>query len=162
MRGTLLTLAAVLAATFVVAPFAQGEEPQTREGYVARVEPLCKVNTEASQRVLSGVGHLLKQRKLKPAGRDFVHASRIFARGIGQIAKVPRPPADEARLLKWFRYLRIVKGRMFKLGQYLKAEERLRATHEKIALEHSSNAANNVGFVFRFHYCKLSRERFGE
>jgi hypothetical protein len=161
MRGTLATLAAILVATFAVAPLAHGEEPLTREGYVARVEPRCMSNTETSERVLSGVGGEIKKRDLRPAGLQFIHASKIFGNGIRQIVAVPPPPADEARLEKWIKYLRIVKGRMFKLGVYLKDEERLRATHEKIALEHSSNAANNVSFVFRFHYCKLSRSRFG-
>jgi hypothetical protein len=161
MREKLGTLAAIVLATFAVAPFAHGEEPLTREGYVARVEPLCKSNTEASERVLSGVGEQIKKRELKPAGARFVRASTIFGHGIRQIVAVPPPPADAARLRKWVKYLRIVKGRMLKLGKYLKAEERLRATHEKIALERSSNAANNVSFVFHFHYCRLSRSRFG-
>jgi hypothetical protein len=161
MRRKLGTFAAVVLATFVVAPLAHGEEPLTREGYVARVEPLCKSNTEASEPILAGVGKQVKKRELKPAGQRFVHASKIFGHGIGQLAAVPAPPADAARLAKWLKYLRIVKGRMYKLGRYLEDEERLRATHEQIALEHSSNAANNVSFVFRFHYCKLSRSRFG-
>lgn len=161
MRGKLGTIAAISVATFAVVALAHGEEPQTRDGYVAQVEPLCKSNTEASRRVLSGVGGLLRKRKLEPAGREFVHAAKIFGHGIRQIVAVPRPPADEVRLLNWFKYLRIVKKRMFKLGRYLQAGERLRATHERIALEHSSNAANNVSFAFRFHYCKLTRSRFG-
>ena len=160
MRLKLGTLAAIVVATFVVAPLARGGEPPTREGYVAQVEPLCKANTEASKRVLAGAGGRIKKHELKPAGRQFVRASTAFGHGIGQIVAVPRPPADEARLEKWFKYLRIVKGRLFTLGRYLEAEERLRATHGEIALERSANAANNVSFVFGFHYCKLSRSNF--
>jgi hypothetical protein len=154
------TLAAVLVAAFAVAPLAWGGEAPTRASYVAQVEPLCKANTEASQRVLTGASGRIKKRELKPAGRQFVRASATFGHGIRQIVAVPRPPADEARLEKWFKYLRIVKGRLFALGRYLEAEERLRATHGKIALERSANAANNVSFVFGFHYCKLSRANF--
>jgi hypothetical protein len=160
MRLKLGTLAAVVAATFAVAPLAQGGEPPTREGYVAQVEPLCKANTEASKRVLAGVSGRIEKRELKPAGKQFIRASAAFGHGIRQIVAVPRPPADEARLEKWFKYLRIVKGRLFALGRYLEAEEQLRATHGKIALERSANAANNVSFVFGFHHCKLSRSNF--
>jgi hypothetical protein len=160
MRGKLGTLAAILVATFVVAPLVHAEEPPTREGYVARVEPLCMASTEASKRILAGVKERRKRHEFKPAGRQFVHASKAFGHGIAQIVAVPRPPADDARLQKWIKYLRIVKGRLFKLGRNLEAGERLQATHGEIALERSANAANNVSFVFRFHYCKLSRSSF--
>jgi hypothetical protein len=154
------TSAAILLATVAVAPLARADAPPTREGYVAQVEPLCQTTTEASKRVLTGVTHRIRKRRLKRAGGQFMHASRVFGGGIGRIVAVARPPADEARLLKWIKYLRIVKRRMFKLGRYLRGEERLRVTHEKIALERSANAANNVSFVFHFHYCRLSRSLF--
>jgi hypothetical protein len=154
------TLAAVAIATLAVAPLARGGGPPTRESYVAQVEPLCKASTEASKRVLAGASGRIKKHELKPAGKQFVRASSTFEHGIRRIVAVPRPSADEARLEKWFKYLRIVKGRLFTLGKYLEAEERLRATHGEIALERSANAANNVSFVFRFHYCKLSRSNF--
>ena len=160
MRGKLGTIAAILVATFAVAPFAHGEEPQTREGYVAQVEPICKTNTEAGKRILAGASERIKKRDLKPAGRQFIQASKSFGQGVGQIVAVPRPPADEARLQKWFKFLRVVKVRLFKLGRALEADERLRATHGEIQLERSANAANNVSFAFHFHYCRLSRERF--
>lgn len=160
MRGKLGTLAAILVATFAVVPLAHGEEPPTREGYVAQVEPICKVNTEASQRILAGAGERIKKRKLEPAGKQFIHVSRSFGQGIRQIVTVPRPAADEARLQKWFKFLRIVKTRLFDLGKALTADERLHATHEQIKLERSANAANNASFVFGFHYCRLERSSF--
>lgn len=160
MRGKLGTLAAILVATFVVAPLAHGEEAQTREGYVAQVEPICKRSTETTQRILSGAGERIKKRDLEPAGRQFIRASESFGRGVLQIVAVPRPPADEAKLQKWFEFLRIVKVRLLKLGKALTEDERLKATHDEIQLERSANAANNVSFAFRFHDCRLTRARF--
>lgn len=160
MRGKLGTLAAILVATIVVVPFAHGEEPLTRESYVAQVEPICKANTETSKRVLAGAGERIKKRKLEPAGKQFIRASRSFGQGIRQIVTVPRPPADEAKLQKWFEFLRIVKTRLFALGKVLTEDERLHATHDEIQLERSANAANNVSFAFHFHYCRLSRSNF--
>jgi len=160
MKLVLGTSAAVVA-TLAVAALAHGAEAQSRAGYVARVEPICKRNTEASKRILAGASKRIKKRNLAPAGKQFVHASRSFGGGVQQIVRVPRPPADEAKLQKWFKFLRIVKGRLFNLGKALEKDERLKATHAKIQLERSANAANNVSFAFKFHYCRLSRSRFG-
>jgi hypothetical protein len=160
MRGKLGTIAAILVATFAVATPAHGDEAQTRAGYVARVEPICQRNTEAGQRILSGASERIRKRELEPAGRQFIRASKSFGRGVRQIVAVPRPPADEARLQKWFGFLRIVKVRLFKLGRALTEDERLKATHDEIQLERSANAANNVSFAFEFHACRLTRARF--
>ena len=58
------------------------------------------------------------------------------------------------------KFLHIVQTDLRKVGKAFEAEERVRATHEGIRVERASNAANNVGFVFEFHYCRLTRSRF--
>ena len=73
---------------------------------------------------------------------------------------MPRPPADDARLLKWFGFLEIVQAKLRDLGVALKEDERVKAAHEQIRVERSGNAANNVSFVFGFHYCHLTPSRF--
>jgi hypothetical protein len=153
-------LAALAVAILVAAPSALGEEP-TREAYVTQIEPICKRDTERSQRILEGARERINKRQLIPAGNQFLRASETFGEAIRKIVAVSRPPADDARLRKWFEFLRIVKMRLRQLGKTLKEEERLKATHASIKLERSSNAANNVGFVFGFHYCRLTRSRFG-
>ena len=77
-----------------------------------------------------------------------------------KLAAVPRPPADDARLLKWFAQLRIVEANLRKLGKALKEEDKIKAAHESIRVERSSNAANNVGFVFEFRACRITPSRF--
>ena len=71
-----------------------------------------------------------------------------------------RPSTDDTRLRKWFKQLHIVQSKLRKLGQALKAGNRIRAAHEQIRVERASNASNNVSFVFEFHYCHLNRSRF--
>ncbi len=68
---------------------------------------------------------------------------------------MPRPSADSARLEKWFTFLKRVQKNLAKIGKALKHKNRVRASHEKIRTERSSNAANNVSFVFGFKYCHL-------
>jgi hypothetical protein len=160
MKGAPRTIAALVGAMLAIAAVAHAAEEPTREGYVAKVEPICKRNTVVSQRILKGARTRIKNHDFAPAGRQFIRVSVAFAKGIEQIVAVPRPPADDARLQKWVKFLRIVRTRLRNLGQELKAGERLEATHESIQIERSSNAANNVGFAFGFHYCRLTRSRF--
>jgi hypothetical protein len=162
MRGTLPIALLVAAVTLLGAAAAAAEEPTPtpREEYVSQVEPICQANTEDDKRILKNVQQNVRQGKLKLAGRQFIHVSAAFGSAIGEMMAVPRPAEDEARLLKWFKFLRIVQTDLRKVGKAFKAEERVRATHEGIRVERASNAANNVGFVFEFHYCRLTRSRF--
>ena len=91
---------------------------------------------------------------------QFIHASAVFGKTVGKLAHVQRPSTDDTRLRKWFKQLHIVQSKLRKLGQALKAGNRIRAAHEQIRVERASNASNNVSFVFEFHYCHLNRSRF--
>lgn len=162
MKGLLAT-APLLVALALLAPAAAGAEegaPPSRAEYVAQVEPICQANTEANGRILKNAKHRAHHGKMKQAGAQFVHASAAFEATVKKIAAVPRPPADEPRLLKWFKFLEIVGGDLHEVGTALKEEDKIRAAHEAIRVQRSSNAANNVGFVFGFTYCRITPSRF--
>jgi hypothetical protein len=142
---------------------ARGEEGPSRAEYVEQVEPICQANTVANKRILKNVrtkARSKRQSEVSEAGGQFIHASTAFGATVQKIAAVPRPPADDARLLKWFKYLGIVKTNLRKVGKALKEGEKILAAHELIRVERSANAANNVSFVFEFHYCRLTPSRF--
>jgi hypothetical protein len=162
MKGT-LPLAILLAALALLAPAlasAEEEATPTRAEYVAQVEPICQANTEANATILKNARLRAHHGKMKQAGRQFIHAAAAFGATVKKIAAVPRPPADDARLLKWFKFLEIVRKDLHEVGTALKEEDKIRAAHEAIRVQRSSNAANNVGFVFRFHYCRITASRF--
>lgn len=163
MRGTPATLAAVacamLFAAVAHAEIAPGTIP-TRAEYVDAVEPICKKNTEENKRILKGARQKANKGKMPAAGNQFIRASKAFGRAVDEILKVPRPPADDARLLKWVKFLRIVQKNLKKIGLALKQKNRVKANHEAIRAERSGNAANNVGSVFRFLHCHLQPSRF--
>lgn len=155
-------LAAMVAAT-LVAGVAYAEEPptpQTREEYKAQVEPICQRNAEDNKQILKGAQAKVRHNKMRAAGAQFLRASKAFGAAIDEIVAVPRPPADDARLVKWFGFLRIVQKNLRKVAIALKEENRVRANHEVIRAERSANAANNVSSVFRFLQCHLSPSRF--
>jgi hypothetical protein len=147
----------------LLAASASAEEGPSRAEYVEQVEPICQANTVANKRILKNVRTKARSdqpAKVREAGGQFIHASAVFGTTVEKIAAVPRPIADDARLLKWFKYLGIVKTNLGKLGKALKENEEILAAHEQIRVERSANAANNVGFIFEFHYCRLTPSRF--
>jgi len=152
------------AATLLLAVGADAAEANpTRAEYVSQVEPICESNTVANKRILKNVRERARSqqsRKVKQAGAQFIQASTVFGKTVSRLASVPRPPADDARLLRWFKQLRIVKTNLRQLGVALREEDKIRAAHEQIRVERASNAANNVGFVFEFNYCRLTPSRF--
>lgn len=162
MKGTLRLAVSIAAVTLLVAAGARAEEGvPSRAEYVAQVDPICEANTVANRRILKDVREKARDEgRMKEAGAQFIHASAAFGATVDRIAAVPRPPADDARLLKWFGQLRIVQANLRKLGKALKEGDKIKAAHESIRVERSGNAANNVGFVFEFRYCRITPSRF--
>jgi hypothetical protein len=163
MKGVLTAAVSVAAMALLPAAVAAAEEGPTRAQYVEQVEPICQANTEANKRILKNVKTKAKSRvpaKLKEAGTQFIHASAVFGKTVEKLSAVPRPSADDARLLKWFTQLGIVQAKLRALGVALKANDEIKAAHEQIRVERASNAANNFSFVFAFHYCHLTPSRF--
>lgn len=164
MRGLFrIAVLTAAAAMFLLAASSQAEDGPSRAEYVEGVEPICKANTEANKQILKNVKTKARSKapsKVKEAGAQFIHASSAFGATEKKIAAVPRPPADDARLLKWFKHLDIVKTNLRKLGKALTEGKKILAAHEKIRVERASNAANNVSFIFEFHYCHLSASNF--
>jgi hypothetical protein len=157
---TAALVAAILVAAAAPASATTLATEPTRDEYVAAIEPICQANTEANTRILKGARGKVKAGKLAPAGGQFTRAASAFGKTIKQIEAVPRPAADDARLVKWFGFLETVKENIGKIGKALKQGNRVKANHEAIRAERSANAANNVGSIFPFKYCKLTPSRF--
>jgi hypothetical protein len=162
MKGTLRIAVLIAAVTLIVVASARGEEGvPSRAEYVSQVEPICEANSVANKRILKNVREKARNpAKMKEAGAQFIHASLAFGSTVDKLSEVPRPPADDARLLKWFNQLLIVQAKLRALGVALKEENRIKAAHEQIRVERASNAANNVGFTFEFHSCRITPGRF--
>ena len=159
-RGKKTTLPAGLAliATLLVAvPFALADE---RDEYVERVEPICKANTEANSRILKGVKGQVQQDKLVPAGKRFIRAAGALGKAVTQIANVPQPSADTAKLTKWIGYLKAEKSYLQKIGQALKAENKFKAQKLAVELNKNNNKANNTVISFGFDECRIDSSRF--
>lgn len=132
----------------------------TMDEYRLRVEKICKRDSERGKRILAGAQQRINKGRLRPAGRQFLRVSRAFGAAVRQIVKVPRPPAEDARLRKWHRFLRILRTRLAEVGKALLGGNRIKVNHATIRAERTGNAANNVSFPFEFRYCRFTRSRF--
>lgn len=133
---------------------------QTRESYVAQVEPICKTNTKANERVLKGVRKEIRQGKTRLAAGRFAKAAAAFGRATREIAAVPQPVADAPRLTKWIGLLGKERSLLGQIGQALRAGKKAKAQHLSVTLTHNGNLANNTVLGFEFHYCLIDSSRF--
>jgi hypothetical protein len=151
-----LLLAGILAAAAL--GVTSGE--QTRESYVTQVEPICKTNTKANERILAGAEKKVREGKLKVAAGQFTQAAAAFGKAVKQIKAVPQPPADTAKLARWLGYLETETKMLKEIGQALKAGNKSKAQTLSVKLTHNGNLANNAVLGFDFDYCLIDSSRF--
>jgi len=152
--GALLCAVALAAAALAATP------AEEREAYVAQVEPICKTNTKANERIFKHVRQWVREGKLKLAAGQFAKAAAAFAKATAEIAAVPQPEADAARLAKWIGLLRKERSLLAQVGQALRAGNKRKAQKLSVKLTHNGNAANNAVLGFEFHYCLIDSTRF--
>jgi len=151
--------AAALVGIVVAVPMA-GAGELTRDEYLARVEPICKANTEANEKIFKGAKEEVKAKELKKASTHFTRATVAFEKTIKQLKAVPPPAADAAKLGKWIGYLEVESSFLGKIGKALAAEQKAQAQTFSVRLNRNSNLANNTVLGFGFDYCRIDPSRF--
>lgn len=148
----------LLALALLVVPASAAE--QTREGYVAAVEPICKTNKQASDRYLKSVKGMVKSDKLDQAGRNFSKAAAALETAQKQLAVVPQPPADATRLGKWLRGISAEVALMKTIATKLKAGNKAKASSLAVKLQHNATTTNNLVVPFQFIYCQIDPSKY--
>lgn len=151
--------AAVLTLSMMATPFAEAAEV-TRESYKEAVEPICKTNTQANEKILKGVRKEVQKGKLKAAGIQFEKAGKALHKTYLQLKAVPQPTADEAKLAKWLKYVKEEEKLFLKGAKQLKEGNKNGAQATVIRLNHNANQANNVVLAFEFKYCRFEPSKF--
>jgi hypothetical protein len=150
---------AVVVLVLMLVPVASAAEI-ARDEYVKRVEPICKSNTEANQRIFAGAKEEVKEGKLKLAATHFGRAQTALEKSVKQLQGVPEPTADEAKLGKWIGYLEVESEYLGRIGKALAAGQKGKAQTLSVRLNRNSNLANNSVLAFGFNYCRLNPSRF--
>jgi hypothetical protein len=152
-------LALVLALLAFGAPLAFAAQ-QTREGYVEAVEPICEQNTKANERILAGVETEIRAGKLKPAAAQLGQAAHALKQTLGELRTVQRPPADAARLTKWFAAIGGEVALFEAAARKLAAGDRTGAVRMSARLSRQANVADDEVLAFGFHYCRAEPSKF--
>jgi len=152
-------LGALAAIVVLVVPLASAAE-LTRDEYVARVEPICKTNVEANEKIFKGAKEEVKAGELKKGSTHFFRAATALNKTIKQLQGVPQPGADAAKLSKWIGYLKSESSFFTRIGKALAAGDKYKAQNLSVKLNRNSNLANNTVLVFGFDYCKIDSSRF--
>ena len=132
----------------------------TREEYVKAVEPICKANTEANEKILKGVRGKVKAGKLDAASKQFFAVARALKRTRGELLRVPQPPADAARLTKWLGYVKTEVQLFEAVGRKLANGESTAAQKMVVRLVSNARQANNQVLDFEFRYCRFQPSKF--
>jgi len=152
---------ALATALLVCAASATAADAPTREEYVTQLEAVCKPDAEATQRAMKGARADVSAERLALAAGKFAKATSIFGSTVKQIAAVPRPPADAAKLGKWFGYLKAQESYLGQITAQLKADHPIQAQRLTARFIHNGNLANNVVLAFGFDSCSFKFSRYG-
>ena len=157
-RGTALgaSLLLALSLTPLVSPAAETTRPE----YVAQLEKICKPGSEATERAVRGMRSDIRSERLQLAATKFSKAKRIFAGTVGSIAKVPRPAADRAILVRWFAALNREIDYLGRTAAALRAEDVPRFQRVSGRFFQEGSKANNIVVSFGFDHCNFKSSRY--
>lgn len=159
MPGKKLVLSFVAVLVLLGAVPSQAAEVKRVE-YVEAVEPICKANTEANEKILKGVRGEVKAGKLDSASKKFFAAARALKRTRAQLLAVPKPTADEARLTKWLGYVKTEVQLFEAVGRKLANDQATSAQRMVVRLVSNARQANNQVLDFEFRYCRFQPSKF--
>jgi hypothetical protein len=149
-----------LAVSVPPATVSTAAEAPTRPEYVARLEKICKPDSEATQRAVRGTRGDVRSERLRVAATKVIKAKRIFSHTVSAISTVPRPGGDKATLARWFAALGREAVALGRTAAALRAEDVARFQRVWADFIHEGNKANNVVVSFGFNYCVFKPSRF--
>jgi hypothetical protein len=132
----------------------------TPDEYKAQVEPICKANTQANEKILEGVRKNVKQGKLSKASQQLFAAAKALKKTRGELLKVPTPSTDATRLTKWLDGVKTEVDLLEAAARKLAKGEKNGASKMVIRLKSNATKTNNLVLSYEFHYCKFEPQKF--
>jgi hypothetical protein len=161
-RGrAVVAIAAIAAALLLLAAGSAAAEAPTREAYVAQLEQTCRPDAEATRRAMKGARSDIQAERFAVAAEKFAAAASIFGGTVKEIAVVPRPAGDEAKLGKWFGYLKAQESYLKQAALQFRADRPVKGQRLTARFIHNGNLANNAVLAFGFDYCSFKFSRYG-
>lgn len=133
---------------------------QTPQTYKEQVEPICKTDTEANEKILKGVREKVKSGKLDAAAKQFSRAAKALKHARAQLLQVPKPSEDAARLTKWLGYVKTEVELFEATSRKLAKGQANGAQKMVVRLINNAKLANNQVLDYQFRYCRLQPSKF--
>lgn len=156
-KKLVLSLAAVVVLFVAVPAFAAEVTP---DEYKAQVEPICKANTQANEKILKGVRENVKKGKLSKASKQLIAAAKALKKTRAELFQVPTPSADAARLTQWLTGVKAEVDLLEAAGRKLAKGEKNGASKMVIRLKTNATKTNNLVLNYEFRYCKFEPQKF--
>ncbi len=150
----------LVAAVALLAAIPSSAAEQTPEGYKEAVEPICKANTEANEKILKGVRQKVKSGKYDAAAKQFQAAAKALKKTRAQLVAVPKPPEDTAKLTKWLDYAKTEAQLFETIAKKLHNDEATAAQKMVVRLVSTARQANNQVLDYEFRYCRFQPSKF--
>lgn len=147
-------LGAIALAVVVSAP-ATAAPSDSRERYVAALDPVCKRDAKRTSDILRGSERLIRNHKLKRPARNFARAARNFDRTLKRIGAVDPPAGDRAIVNRWLRQLKHQSTYLRRMSKVLRRGQEGKVNRIYTKLLRNSNKANNTVFLFDFKHCLI-------
>lgn len=147
--------AAIVLAVLVAVP-AGAAPSDSREQYVAALDPICKRDAQRNSKLLRGSERLVRQNKLKQPARRFARAARNFQRTLKRIGAIEPPAGDKATVNRWLKQLGVQVRYLRQMSTVLARGQRGKAQRLEIKIVRNSNRANNTVFLFNFKHCLIN------
>jgi hypothetical protein len=158
MPGKLTFSIVAIVALLAAIPSSAAE--QTPETYKEAVEPICKANTEANEKILKGVRQKVKDGQYKAAAAQFSGAAKALKKARTQLLAVPKPPEDAAQLTKWLGYAKTEAQLFESIAAKLRKSEATAAQKMVVRLVSTARQANNQVLDYEFRYCRFQPSKF--
>lgn len=128
--------------------------------YREQVEPICKNDTKANEKILDGVRQNVKAGKLKKASRQLSAAAKALKQAYFQLSKVPKPAEDAARLTRWLSGVKTEADLFASTSRKLAKGEKNAAQKMIVRLQSNATKTNNQVLDYEFRYCRLQPNKF--
>jgi hypothetical protein len=153
-------VAVISLALFACCASLAAAEEVTRDSYREAVEPICKKDAKANERIFAGVRAMVHHKEFRSAAARFTKAAQALERAISELRKVPPPPADQARVGKWLEDVELEAKLFERVAGKLRAGDARGAERMVAQLSHQAVVANAQVIPLEFHYCELQPSRY--
>lgn len=160
MPGKRLILSLVAMTALLAAVPASATTSTERSEYRDKVEPICKANTEANEKILKGVRQKVKSGQYDAAAKQFTGAAKALKKTRTQLLAVPKPAEDAALLTKWLGYAKTEAQLFETIAKKLHNDEATAAQKMVVRLVSTARQANNQVLDYEFRYCRFQPSKF--